>query len=275
MRARHPRQPLRFCASVPNMRSGSATPIDWWADSSEESEPCQTPTIVQRAVVVDLREAEAAVFLGHLHPERADALEPSTTASGIFASRSISSGSTSRSGTPAASPGSARPSHRGRIQARLGMDQVEAEACPGTAPCRSSAASTPARGGLGDLASLTLGDSVAMYCSFPYFSSILRNLQRPTAGRRPATRPATCRAAPIRCRPSRPRQAARTCGSCPASWQCRRARGSTRRRSPTRSGSIVIEDDRERGAHERQPEGDAGEHVDYLEQRTARARRRG
>ena len=35
----------RFCSSVPNMRSGSATPIDWCADSSAPSEPCQTPTI--------------------------------------------------------------------------------------------------------------------------------------------------------------------------------------------------------------------------------------
>ncbi len=33
----------RFCSSVPNMRSGSATPIDWCALSSVESEACQTP----------------------------------------------------------------------------------------------------------------------------------------------------------------------------------------------------------------------------------------
>ncbi len=36
---------LRFCSSVPNIRSGSATPIDWCALSSVESEACQTPTI--------------------------------------------------------------------------------------------------------------------------------------------------------------------------------------------------------------------------------------
>ena len=36
----------RFCSSEPNMRSGSATPIDWWAESSAPSAPCQAPTIV-------------------------------------------------------------------------------------------------------------------------------------------------------------------------------------------------------------------------------------
>ena len=34
---------LRFCSSVPNSRSGSATPIDWWALSSVESDACQSP----------------------------------------------------------------------------------------------------------------------------------------------------------------------------------------------------------------------------------------
>ena len=34
---------LRFCSSVPNRRSGSATPIDWCALSSVESEACHTP----------------------------------------------------------------------------------------------------------------------------------------------------------------------------------------------------------------------------------------
>jgi hypothetical protein len=29
-----------FCSSVPNIRSGSATPIDWWADSSAPNAEC-------------------------------------------------------------------------------------------------------------------------------------------------------------------------------------------------------------------------------------------
>ena len=36
----------RFCSSVPNIRSGSATPIDWCADTSAPSAPCQVPIIV-------------------------------------------------------------------------------------------------------------------------------------------------------------------------------------------------------------------------------------
>ncbi len=32
-----------FCSSVPNSSSGSATPIDWWADSSVDSEACIEP----------------------------------------------------------------------------------------------------------------------------------------------------------------------------------------------------------------------------------------
>ena len=34
---------LRFCSSEPNSISGSATPIDWCAESSVESDACQTP----------------------------------------------------------------------------------------------------------------------------------------------------------------------------------------------------------------------------------------
>ena len=34
---------LRFCSSVPNSCSGSATPIDWCALSSVDSDACQTP----------------------------------------------------------------------------------------------------------------------------------------------------------------------------------------------------------------------------------------
>ena len=32
-----------FCSSVPNSSSGSATPIDWCADSSVDSEACIEP----------------------------------------------------------------------------------------------------------------------------------------------------------------------------------------------------------------------------------------
>ena len=32
-----------FCSSEPNSISGSATPIDWWAESSVASEECQVP----------------------------------------------------------------------------------------------------------------------------------------------------------------------------------------------------------------------------------------
>ena len=32
-----------FCSSVPNSSSGSATPIDWCADSSVDSDACNEP----------------------------------------------------------------------------------------------------------------------------------------------------------------------------------------------------------------------------------------
>ncbi len=35
----------RFCSSVPNIRSGSATPIDWCAESSVAIAACHTPAI--------------------------------------------------------------------------------------------------------------------------------------------------------------------------------------------------------------------------------------
>ena len=35
----------RFCSSVPNIRSGSATPIDWCAETSAPSAACQVPII--------------------------------------------------------------------------------------------------------------------------------------------------------------------------------------------------------------------------------------
>ena len=35
-----------FCSSVPNSSSGSATPIDWCADRSVDSELCQEPASV-------------------------------------------------------------------------------------------------------------------------------------------------------------------------------------------------------------------------------------
>ena len=65
----------RFCSSVPNMRSGSATPIDWCADDERAERAVPGADHRQRAVVVDLREPEAVVLLGDLHAHRADALE--------------------------------------------------------------------------------------------------------------------------------------------------------------------------------------------------------
>ena len=64
-----------FCSSEPKVFSGSGRPIDWCAESSVAIEECQVPARLRRLVVVDLREAEAAVLLGDLHPERAEVLE--------------------------------------------------------------------------------------------------------------------------------------------------------------------------------------------------------
>ena len=64
-----------FCSSEPNSISGSATPIDWCAESSVASDGVPGAGQRERLVVVDLREAEAAVLLGHLHAERAELLE--------------------------------------------------------------------------------------------------------------------------------------------------------------------------------------------------------
>ena len=36
----------RFCSSEPNSISGSATPIDWWAESRVEIEACQMPATI-------------------------------------------------------------------------------------------------------------------------------------------------------------------------------------------------------------------------------------
>ena len=66
----------RFCSSEPNSISGSATPIDWCALSSVEIDACHTPASISALVVVHLRQAQAAVLLGHLHAERAQLLEP-------------------------------------------------------------------------------------------------------------------------------------------------------------------------------------------------------
>src|SRR3954447_5942225 len=76
-----------FCSSDPNRRSGSPRPIDWCAESSVASAECHVLASASarvlgtwggprgRAVVVDRRETEAAVLLGHLHAERAEVLE--------------------------------------------------------------------------------------------------------------------------------------------------------------------------------------------------------
>ena len=64
-----------FCSSEPKCFSGSGRPIDWCAESSVDERRVPDPGQRQRAVVVDLREAEAAVLARDLHPERAELLE--------------------------------------------------------------------------------------------------------------------------------------------------------------------------------------------------------
>ena len=76
-------------------------------------------------------------------PSAPSSLSPSSTRSGIFASRSISSGSTSRlEERAAAAPGTPRPARPRRRRAAAGARSGRAGSCRGTAPCRSWEAST-------------------------------------------------------------------------------------------------------------------------------------
>ena len=62
-----------FCSSVPNSASGCGTPIDWCADSSAASAGRRGAHDDERAVVVQVGEAEPAVGGGDFHSERSDA----------------------------------------------------------------------------------------------------------------------------------------------------------------------------------------------------------
>ena len=66
---------LRFCSSEPNSISGSATPIDWCAESSVEIDACQSRRAPARGCSRPAR-GRGRRTLGHLHPERAELLEP-------------------------------------------------------------------------------------------------------------------------------------------------------------------------------------------------------
>ena len=93
----------------------------------------------ERAVVVDLREAEPAVLLGHLHAERAELLEPVEHARRGSSRRARSRAGRPRPrGTRAGAPGTPRPSRPRRRRAAAGARSGRAGSCRGTAPCRSS-----------------------------------------------------------------------------------------------------------------------------------------
>jgi ribosomal protein S16 len=112
----------------------------------------------ERAVVVHLREAEAAVALGHLHPQRPELLEPvhhvvRDLRLALDAQR-IDLGL-----EEGAQPGEEALAllHRLRVQARLGVDQVEAEAPEEQLLAEARQLPLALAGLLGDLPGLALG----------------------------------------------------------------------------------------------------------------------
>ena len=97
-----------------------------------------------RAVVVDLREPEAAVLLGHLHAQRADLLEPVDHFVGDLAvALDRLRIDVHPAGTRRASPGTARPSRPRRPASPAGGRSARAGSRPGRGLCRSWAASSP------------------------------------------------------------------------------------------------------------------------------------
>ena len=139
----------RFCSSEPNSRSGSATPIDWCAESSVDERRVPGAGHRQRAVVVDLREAEAAVLLGHLHAQRAELLEARRSRRrGSWRRARSASGSTSLvEERRAARARNASPfSTAAGSSSGCGMDQVEPEVAEEELLAEARASSSPARG---------------------------------------------------------------------------------------------------------------------------------
>ena len=64
-----------FCSSVPNILTGSGTPMELCAETSAANDGCTDPIEHQRASVVQHRQAEAAVLLRDLHAEDAEVAE--------------------------------------------------------------------------------------------------------------------------------------------------------------------------------------------------------
>ena len=100
-----------------------------------------------RAVVVDLRETETAVLLGHLHAQGADVLAVRRRPRRRSCLRARSPADRPRPpGTCGGPPGTVRPSRRRRPAVPAAGRSARAGSRRGRAPCRSSAASSPSRG---------------------------------------------------------------------------------------------------------------------------------
>ena len=148
-----------FCSSVPNSSSGSATPIDWCADSSVDSDGVHRARQRQRAVVVDLREPEPAVLLGHLHAERAELLEPVDHRVGdarVALDRQRVDVLDEERAQALEEPLAALD--RLGVELRLGMDQVEPQAAEEEVLAEARQLPLALAGLLGDLTGFSFGD---------------------------------------------------------------------------------------------------------------------
>ena len=143
------------------MRSGSATPIDWWADSSVAERRVPGAGQRQRAVVVDLREPEAAVLLGHLHARaRRCCLRPSIDLVGdLRVALDLAAGRPRRRGTSRSVARKRSPFSVGLgVEPRLRVDQVEPEVAEEQLLAEARQLPLLLARGLGDLPCLLLAD---------------------------------------------------------------------------------------------------------------------
>ena len=142
------RQELASSAlAVPASFSGSGTPIDWCADSSAPTLGCSRTDHHQRLVVVDLRQAQAAVLDRDLDAEAAELGEPFDVRVGdARLALDDRRRPTSRSKRRSASRNAATRWRRLRARAVGAGGSGRAGTGRGTAPCRTTACPSPPRG---------------------------------------------------------------------------------------------------------------------------------
>ena len=85
---------LRLSSSVPNVSSGAGTPIDWWAESSDETLPQWLPSSVITRPYSTCVSPSPPYSLGILMPKAPRRRRPSSTCAGYSPVRSISAAST-------------------------------------------------------------------------------------------------------------------------------------------------------------------------------------